>query len=413
MDIPLDLNTTQTQQIEKQNFNQTGGLLHEKLVDRYKVVFTPPKETDSFENLFKYIDGYGMFRFGFIHKSTDSAKNSAAVGGKFGIKSPKYEGVSFNLCAYVSQNLHLIDEQKEVYDFLRADGSSYAYLAEASLNYEQNGIHMMLGRFGVDMPYANKDDIRMSPNTFEGAWAHIKYDTHYYSQFFFISRWAGFDSQDVATGASQDEFKSFVPGGYGMVGGSFGYRFDENDEVSVWYHHIDKLTDIIYSELNAVIYFDEKLHLNYGLQFASMREKENSNIDGDVYGAMLMLHTGSIFVPVSFNLARIQNGASITDGYGGGPYFTSLDEATIAYASELIPGEDIYAYKVGIGYEYKENVVLEYDYGYMYGNIDKLKEHNLIGSYVYKNTKSEIIYAKYESIDKKMDRFTVRFDYSF
>ncbi len=410
IDIPLDTNTTT--QIEK-NFNETGGILHKKLIDRYKVVEVLPKKTDSFEKIFKYADAYGQIRFGFLHKSIPQKKNSAAIGGKIGIVSPSFYNFSFNIAAYISQNLHMVDAAQESYDFLDAKGNSYIYLGLASIDYNSNDLEVKVGRYDVDMPYANTDDIRMSPNSFEGAWENFRYDESFSSQFFYISRWAGFDSQDVDALQSQNEFKKLVVDGFGMAGASLSYRFDQNNELSLWQHYIDKLTAITYAELNGVWYFDTKLHFNYGLQFSHLQELDNSQVQGDVLGFMTMLHTGEIFFPFAYNLVLSDEQNVITDGYGGGPYFTSLDEATIASASEYLRGENIAAYKVGVGYEYKD-AVFEYAYGYMRGDVKYLKEHNFILSYNMDNTiVLEMIYTDYKTMDDRMDRFLFRAEYNF
>ena len=261
------------------------GLIHQKMTDRYKVVEALPKKTDSWDNVFRYADAYGKIRFGYFggrfKEQTNVTQNSfaAAVGGILGIRTAQYRGFRLNAATYVSQDLpFLYDTAKRSNDFFTADGKSYAYLAEANVAYTAKYFETKVGRFSVEMPYANTDDLRMSQNTFEGAWAHLHYTKRFSTQLFYLQRWAGFDSSDANT--SQSDFKKLVEGGSGMVGASIAYRYDKESEASLWYHHIDKMADILYGEINGVYHLDEALHFDYGLQAAYIAQRDASHTDG-------------------------------------------------------------------------------------------------------------------------------------
>jgi len=276
---------------------QSIGIIHQKMQDRYKVVEVLPKNASTFDKIFDYADAYGQIRFAYFgskyKEQTQLYQNSfgSAIGGIVGIKSAHYLGWSFNVAVYISEDLpFLYNESQKAFDFLNAQGDSYSYLAEASLNYNGKNFEMMIGRYGVDMPYANMDDLRMSKNTFEGAWMHLHYSSTLSSQLFWIRRWAGFDSQDEANGSSQDSFKELVNASYGMVGASLAYRYNEQSEASVWLHNIDKMAKIFYGEINGVVDASEQLHFDYGLQYAEIMENEASGVDGSVVGAMSIVH---------------------------------------------------------------------------------------------------------------------------
>ena len=130
-----------------------------------------------------------------------------------------------------------------------------------------------------------------------------------------------------------------------MVGASLAYAYDEQSEASLWLHHIDKLADILYGEVNGVWDLNEAWHLDYGLQAAHIVQRDASHVDGDVYGVMLITHYNDFFMGAASNFARVDAQNHITDGFGGGPYFTSLDEATIAFVSEIAPGVDVGTYR--------------------------------------------------------------------
>ena len=401
---------------------QSIGLIHQKMTDRYKVVETLPKKADSWDNVFQYADAYGKIRLGYFggrfKEQTTTTQDSfaAAIGGILGIQTAQYKGLRLNAATYISQDLpFLYDTNKRSNDFYSAEGRSYAYLAEASLEYASKYFETKIGRFAVDMPYANTDDLRMSQNTFEGAWAHLHYTKEWSTQLFFLQRWAGFDSSDENN--SQNEFKKLVEGGSGMIGASLAYRYNEESEASLWYHHIDKLADILYGEINGVYDVNQEVHLDYGLQAAHMREMEASQVDGDVYGVMFIGHYNDLFVGAAANFARVDTDKYVTDGFGGGPYFTSLDEATIAYASEVAPGEDIDMYRFSAGYDKREwHSSFEYAYGYMSCNENNIKEHDLIYTFdLDEKWQAQVIAANFhiKSEDNRFNRVVARFDYNF
>ena len=363
---------------------QSIGLIHQKMTDRYRVVETKPKKSDSWDNIFKNAKAYGKIRLGYFggkfKEQKDSAQNSfaAAIGGILGIKTAQYNGFRFNAAAYISQDLpFLYETTQRSNDFYTADGHSYTYLAEVDIEYMSKYFEAKAGRIVVDMPYANTDDLRMSQNTFEGGWAHLHFTSKLSSQIFYLQRWAGFDSSDA--NSSQNEFKKLVEGGRGMVGASIAYRYEDASEASLWVQHIDKMADILYGEINGVYDLDQSWHLDYGVQAAYIVQREDSGVDGNVYGLMLMVHYNDLFVGGASNFARVSAGNSVTDGFGGGPYFTSLDEATIAYASEVAPGKDIDMYRFSAGYDKREwHSSFEYAYGYMSCSSNYIKENDLI-----------------------------------
>jgi hypothetical protein len=405
------------------------GLLHKKMRDRYSVVLELPKETDKFEGIFEYADAYGKIRTGLFGSSfnengkTNSDHYAVSLGGIVGIKTAKYKNINANIAIYLSQKIDGLNssKNKQSYDFFDANGDSYVYMAESSINYNNDTLDLMFGRFVVDMPYANSDDTRMSQNSFEGSWANLKYGDRLSSQLFYISRWAGFDSQDIDAGQSQSKFKKFVDNAFGMFGASLAYRYNEESELSIWYHYIDKVSQIAYTELNGQIKFDsdEFIHMDYGLQYSHISQIGNSLVDGDVYGGMFISHYKELFLSLAYNYADVSKNSTITDGYGGGPYFTSLDEATISVASELNIGSNLSSYRLGIGYKFEDDSIFEgstfeYAYGDIKLNNNYIKENNVILSLDYNHKiKIEATYANHKSKDYKLDRFICRIDYDF
>lgn len=406
------------------------GLTHTKVLGKYEIVQELPKDANTFDEIFNYADAFGKLRVAYIddvHRASASAlkdqKSASAIGGELGMKTAEYKGFSFNVSAYISQSIGFLSPQKEELnpDFVNLNQDSFAYIGEASLNYENELFQTKIGRIKVESPYANSDDIRMAANTFEGAFAKIEYSSKLSSQVMFLNRWAGYDSQDLQ---SQDEFKTLYKNSKGMGIASLTYEYAKNSEVSFWVNHIDNMSQIAYAEIAGILFFDEDtFRLDYGVQGSSMRELENSGVEGNVYGLMATLHYSGAFLGISYNKAFVDTGKTVTDGFGGGPYYTSLDEATIAAMSQAVPGKDAEAYRVSGGYDLKEigsgtfnGFMLELVYGKLQSEDKSVIEKDIILSYeMAERWYIEGIYTKFNADyeDETFDRTLVRANYSF
>lgn len=206
-----------------------------------------------------------------------------------------------------------------------------------------------------------------------------------------------------------------------MVGASLIYKYAKESEATLWYNYIDEMCSIIYAEIVG-IYFsnNESFHIDYGLQASIISEINNSNVDGNVYGGMLIFHYNNIFLGGAYNIVLVDEDKYITNGFGGGSYYTSLDEATISAISEAIPGENAKSVRVGLGYEFKEDyldgAVLELVYGKLYNGVGAIYEKDIILSYDYdEKLRFEATYTKYDSSGDKnnFDRYLLRLDYNF
>ncbi|MBA3026934.1 MAG: outer membrane porin, OprD family [Sulfurimonas sp.] len=406
------------------------GLIHTKVSGRYEIVQELPKDANTFDEIFNYADAYGNIRFAYIddvHKASASAtkeqKSASAIGGEIGIKTAEYNGFSFNISAYVSQSIGFLSPQKEDLnpDFVNLNQDSFAYIAQASLNYEHELFQAKLGRIQVETPYANSDDIRMAANTFEGAFAKIDYSANLSSQIMFLNRWAGYDSQDTL---SQDVFKELYEDSKGVGIASLTYEYARNSELSFWVNHIDNMSQIAYAEMVGIFFIDgDAFHLDYGVQGSSIRELGDSGIEGNVYGLMSIIHYNGAFLGISYNKAFVDTDKKITDGFGGGPYYTSLDEATIAAMSEAVLGEDVEAFRIGGGYDLKQigsgalnGFMLELVYGKLQSKDKSVNEKDIILSYeIADKWYVEGIYTKFDAPyeGKTFDRTLVRANYSF
>lgn len=416
---------------------EQSGVIHSKVAGKYDVVKELPKEANSFNGMFDYADAFGKFRLAYInsaHKISSipnkTEKSATSFGGEFGFNTAQFHGFQAHIAAYVSQSLDFVNPDKNDLneDFFAKDLDSFAYIAEASINYSNDFFQTKIGRIRVETPFANSDDIRMAPNTFEGAWANIDYSDKVKTQLLYFNRWAGYDSQDESTGAFQNEFKDLVSSdSFGMTGASITYEYAKNSEVSFWYNYVDKMSAMAYAEVIGIYFIDgEDFHVDYGLQAANIQELENSNVEGNVFGAMSIFHYKGAFFGGAYNIALSENGKYVTNGFGGGPYYTSLDEATISSISEAGsaytsgPNNNAESFRIGAGYEFERvsinGLVLELVYGELYSDNGRITEKDAILTYdITDRWYLEGTYTNYKSTSNKntFDRALVRLEYKF
>ena len=410
---------------------EQSGLIHSKVAGKFEIVKELPKKADSLYNMFSNADVYGKLKVAYIdsaHKISSEPnkveKHATAFGAELGFNTAAYNGFYLHATAYLSQAVSFLNPSKDSLneDFFSKDVDSFAYIAEGSINYSYANYSARLGRIKIETPYANSDDIRMAPNTFEGACIDIEYTSKLKSKMIFVNRWAGYDSQDEDGGLFQDEFKDLVSeDSFGMTGVSLTYEYAKNSEAIFWYNYIDKMSAIAYGEVVGIYFIEgDGFHFDYGIQVSNIKELNNSNIAGTVLGAMSILHYKGLFFGGAYNVAIVDDGESITDGFGGGPYYTSLDEATITAISEAAPGDKAQAYRIGGGYEFEniglDGLVVELVYGKLYNKNGHIKEKDAILTYEMNDSLNlETTYTKYKSSCSKnsFDRVLVRLEYNF
>ncbi len=410
---------------------QESGLMHSKVVGRFETVQEPLKQTDNIDDIFSFIDIYGTLRFAYIksaHKISPKPnkleKQATAVGGELGFNTAEFYGFSLHATAYASQSVNFLNPSKDDLneDFFAKNLDSFVYLGEASLDYSSDAFQARLGRIKVETPYANSDDIRMAANTFEGASIDIQHTSKLKTEMIFLKRWAGYDSQDEDAGVFQNEFKNLVDDeSFGMAGTSFVYEYAKNSELTFWYNYVDKMSIISYLEAAGRYFINgDFFHLDYGFQASNIQELSNSNVDGNVLGIMSIVHYQGVFFGGAYNVAIVDDGKYITNGFGGGPYYTSLDEATLAAISEALPGDKAESYRVGVGYEFENlgvnGLVIELAYGELYNEKASLHEKDVILTYEIADTwYLNATYTNYESSSghNSFDRALVRLDFRF
>ncbi len=426
-DIPDDI-------IEERRLIQESeqGMMHSKQAFRYEIVKTLPQEAVSVDELFDYARAFGDLRVGWINSegAGGSETTGTAIGGVFGFDTATLDHFRLHVAATTSQKVPVLNptsRAQQSIDFFDAQGESFTYLSEVSIDYVTEAFSVRAGRIRVDTPFADSDDIRMAANTFEGVtWDASLSDTLQFSMLY-MNSWAGYDS-----GEDQDRFKPLVidakgDKGWGGIGMGTTYTLQADDELTLWAYHFDKMGAMLYAEVAGHFALGDASHLEYGLQAASMVEAEHSGVEGQVLGMMALYDLEFLFVGMAGNYAFVGDEKVISDGFGGGPYYTSLDESTIGFVSELAPGSDIYSTRFGIGGNLDAlgftGLTLEVVHGQIKSTdaTEWLKENDVAITYTFGERVSlEGVFANYyvekTKIDDEhqhFDRYVIRADYSF
>ena len=267
---------------------------------------------------------------------------TTAVGGILKYETAEWNGIKLGAGAYVSEKLGFASGSgdKLNYDVLSSKNGSYAYVGEAYIDYSANDFSLRVGRQLIDTPFADTDDIRMHPNTFESVIASYGAIEKTTLVGGYITRWAGYDS-----GEDISEFKKLSEGSNGAVVIGLTNESIENLAIQGWYYGADKVADIYYADAVYVIPFNETVGLEISAQYALFSEDKNtagadSGSDGKVYGLGASLNVGAVTMGAAYNRGSNDEGKTLSNGFGGGPFMTSMEEWTIDGM------EDVKAYQV-------------------------------------------------------------------
>lgn len=326
-----------------------------------------------------FVDGKasGQIRAAYVSQNNkvDTDTYGTSIGGILKYETDSWNDIKLGVGAYLSQKLNFatgdFDEGKANPDLFGDDTKSYAYIGEGYIDYSANDIAVRIGRQLIDIPFADADDIRMHPNTFEAAIATYKGIDETTLVGGYITRWAGYDS-----GNDISKFKKLAPESNGATVAGIMNESIENLELQGWYYGIDKLTNILYTDASYTIAFDETNELEFVGQFARFSEKNYSNVDGNIYGIGVNLNIGMLTLGTAYNEAFNSSGKHISSGFGNGPYVVDTDEVN------LDDFEDVKAYQLNAQLDME-------DVG--------LKDVTLIASYT--NFKSAPTNMKVDEID--------------
>lgn len=276
---------------------------------------------ESLNEAFMQAEVGGQLRLGAV-QSEDDAGNKAstlALGGQLGIKTKPVAGISLGTTFYTTNAL--LGKNKEGM-FLSSEGKSYAIVGEAYVQGTLGNSVLKAGRQIVDTPFADSDDIGMVPNTFQG-YTLVNQDfpdtTVILAK---LDRWSGVDSD------TPERFTKLEADGEGVLMASAIYEGIENTTLQAWHYNLDEVS-FNYAEAGY-----ETERFTVAVQYT---DQENDN---RAYGVTAGLNIGDVALVSAYN--RVDG--TVSNGFGGGPFFTSSEDHTVAEV------EDQQALMVGAEY---------------------------------------------------------------
>ncbi len=396
------------------------------------------QEASSVQKAFDEGNVEGNIRLAYIdqhnHATNVADTYATSIGGQLKYETAKFYHLSLAAAAFVSQKVGVLSGNENKgelnYDFFGSNGDSFAYLGEAYIEYTRKNFNLRIGRQKLDTPLNDRDDIRLLPNSFEAITAGYGGIEDTVLVAGYINRWAGYDS-----GGEISVFKE-IPGGVdtadepindgtkgvflaGVMNASI-----ENLELQTWYYDFDKTADVIYADAVYTTQYTSGLEVEAGVQYAHYSEKSSSAIEGDVCGGVFSVGYEGVSLAAAFSAVNAEDGKSILLGYGGGPYFTSMEEWTIDGMN------DGKAYVVGAEIDFSkmsfDGLSLAYAYGRFNANVQttsgssKVEENDFILAYaIAENADLEVSYAHVndkansEVDDVGYDRTLARLNYYF
>jgi len=297
----------------------------------------------------------GQFRFGYITNDADvsgtNTTSAAAIGGQLKFETATWKRLQFAIAPYFSEKIEALsgDEQQNKLnsDFFDSNNDSFAYLGEAYVNYSWSAGTLRVGRQQLDNPFINTDDIRMLPNTFNAAWLSMLVNGNLALEAGKVSTWAG-----LGSGGDQNKFKRASNDGVLALGAT--YKMKDHHTFQAWYYDFDRDYSQIYLQ---AIYANGPFEA--GMQYTDYSEDNTaSTTDGSAWGLSAAYDFGVVKASVSINEASNAAGKSVSDGLGGGNFFTSMDDTTIAGMT------DASAYMLSIEYPASQALTLAAAWGH-------------------------------------------------
>lgn len=367
----------------------------------------------------------GQIRAAYVNQDNGIGADTYAtsLGGVLKYETGTWNDIKLGVAAYISQKLPFAtgDNENANNDLFADNADSYVYLGEAYIDYAVNDFSLRIGRQLLDTPLADTDDIRMHPNTFEAAIATYKGFEGSTLVGGVVKRFAGYDSgNDISEFKKLDGADSHGAAVAGIVNESI-----ENLAFQGWYYGIDNIANVLYADATYAMELSETSGIEMAAQYGHFNELQNSTIDGSVYGAGVNYNIGMLTVGAAYNRVSSGSGKAIVNGFGGGPYFTSMEEMTIDGL------EDAKAYQFNAELDLSDAGVEGARLAALYGKFKgktggldaKVNEFDVILAYdINENVCADMSYATIDDKNKNTgdsgtdggyDRFLLRLSYSF
>lgn len=378
----------------------------------------------NFSEMFAKSSHSGEIRFGYLMSSPDASGENTlddfAAGGQLKMETASWNNFLLGGAFYTSHSITQPDDDDYNEEFAGPD-QHYDLLAEAYIDYTSGNVNLRLGRQIIDTPFADSDDIRMTPHTFEALVGNYELDSGVNLTAGWMTRWQGVDAGFPSDAGFDDMVRD--SDGTLMLGGMYS---NDTFEASGWYYNVIDVVSVFYGDIMLPIELSENMILTLGAQLALQNDDTNtqtaaeigSEVGGELYGVMAELSLANITFGLAWDHAGVDEGEALFGGWGGGPFFTNIDTLV---ANEFAAGQDADSYTLSVSYNFAgqdiEGLTIGYTYGRYEGGADpfdakadaEVEEHNF--SLEYEISDSWFVDAVYVLSDDKENSADTEWDY--
>ena len=279
---------------------------------------------------------------------------------KISITSPNYNGFSFKITGAGSTDFGINDEIYETRTFgFGAEGSSYAILQEAYVQYSKDGHAISVGAREISTPMLDADDWYLLANTFQG----VYYKNTVFENIMFAGGYIYKMAGPWDSGADGAKYHTIAETSYldqrdkenaddaGMWAGVFQYS-DDTHNIQLWDYYAVDLYNTFFAQYDYTAKYDT-ISYDIGGQFINFKDVG-----------------GNLYTPIDYSIfslrldGKLDNGfdfstgaAFYTDGpgvgatlgaWGGYPYFAN---GMIFHFFEAGNLTNANSYKAQVGYD--------------------------------------------------------------
>ena len=281
-------------------------------------------------------------------KYDDTGSEAWALGGSLGFKTGYFrERFAFGATGYTSQKLYG-PEDRDGTLLLRPGQEGYTVLGEVYGEFLINeDTRLSLGRRGIDTPYINRNDARMTPNTFQAITLQGLYGGEDGRP-----EWrVGGGYFDEIKERNADEFVSMAqdagaPDGVERGVYALGANFKMGDfQFGAIDYYSDDIINIFHSEARYAIALAEKVKLQMALQYSDQSSTGDELLRGtdfssDQWGAKVELGYGGALFTAAYT--RAGGDTNMQNPWSGYPGYTSVQVEDFNR-----DGEDAWLLRVG------------------------------------------------------------------
>lgn len=242
----------------------------------------------------------------------------------------------------------------------------------------------------------------MNKQTFEGALINYKINSFALTAAY-LTAWQGPDTG--YDGSSSNFYESQALGtadtkGVSLIGIDYEKQLDKKVLNSrAYYYDINKYSKVFYADVSLNSEINDNSSYDIAFQFSKQREKNNSGVEGSIYGAMIAYAYDKLYISSAYTKSKLDAGKQIFNGFGGEFYYTAMNEYVMGYLST---GEDEKAINVGLSYDLSDKFNLSAYMTEFKSSSDKIVESDIYLTYANSdNLISEFTFANIE--DKKDD----------